>query len=389
MQKKIRRINEAWEAHAQVKNSLSDDEEESRYSALSGDLERTLREDAEVLDALRDMVRGVSEPFDVSVGFVDFVRETLAPHAFFALQNQDAFRSQVEVQFTPDVMPIRPALTLPIAHQLVQFGATDDLLDYPWTWFAGRPVGSSDAQWPRRSDGKVLTHVLQVALHEEAMNVPDFEALELPGTGVLQVFHDLTSPGDPGDHAAGAWTLRWLEDDEGQVRGEVGLLSWPDDMPPERRLAAVPINADVTPTIPSALDVDSLSDEDFERYERVQDLLNWWPYVRNIQRASVDADGDDGLQGNPWSPDFVAVEPISRLGGFSDCETNPDHEQVLREVLPLSDGDRHVLLADLNPRQFTGEDWFHGGRHLQVWMRRNDLTCRRFDDAWCFIRTDC
>lgn len=60
-------------------------------------------------------------------------------------------------------------------------------------------------------------------------------------------------------------------------------------------------------------------------------------------------------------------------------ESNPDHVKVLRTALPLTGDDEHVLLADTNPRQFTDADWFHGGRHLEVWIRRSDLDKERFD----------
>jgi hypothetical protein len=54
--------------------------------------------------------------------------------------------------------------------------------------------------------------------------------------------------------------------------------------------------------------------------------------------------------------------------------------------------DAHFLLLDIKPLAITGSDelidWFHGGRHLEVWTRTSDLDTRSFANIWCVIRTD-
>jgi hypothetical protein len=50
-------------------------------------------------------------------------------------------------------------------------------------------------------------------------------------------------------------------------------------------------------------------------------------------------------------------------------------------------GDEHRLVLDLE--SWTAlEGWFGDAGSLEVWMRGSDLESRRFDHAWCLIRTD-
>ena len=61
---------------------------------------------------------------------------------------------------------------------------------------------------------------------------------------------------------------------------------------------------------------------------------------------------------------------------------------LLDKVLPLSvPGDEHRLVLDLE--SWTAlKGWFGDAGNLEVWMRGSDLESRRFDHAWCLIRTD-
>ncbi len=227
-----------------------------------------------------------------------------------------------------------------------------------------------------------------VALDEEADNVVDLARAGLPETGILQIFHDLTTCGEPSDGDLHAWQVRWLADPDGELRESATSAPWPQDLPEEDRVAAVPINADIAPTIPSPLDVSSLSDGELERYVRLRAYLDGWPTTRNIAGRSLRPTDPDEPQGDPWAPGYVPAQPLSHLGGVGYVETNPDHVEVLNAALPVTGDDAHVLLADINPRQFTDADWFHGGRHLEVWIRRSDLDAECFGLVWCFIRTD-
>lgn len=107
------------------------------------------------------------------------------------------------------------------------------------------------------------------------------------------------------------------------------------------------------------------------------------------------------------------LEPIGLpmtglLQFFHDLETygdeEDDHDAWSVRWLPRGDEDDHrkwtsaTVPADLDPEsqrppdvhalQLGEDDRFHGGRHLEVWMRRSDLTAQRFDRVWCLIRTD-
>lgn len=385
----VRELQAAWEAYAAVAPSLEDHEEEERYASLRRRFDSAVRQDVATLDTLRTLVQRTEESAD-SREFADFVRGSLTPYPPLALSDEETFRSHVEVGFGPDVMPIRPALALPVTEILLGGRYAEHQLDYPWSWFAGTPVGLPGDEWPRDAGGRPLVHVLQVDLGDG--NGLDLEAVGLPDRGVLQVFHDLTSFGESGDDRAGAWHLRWLDDDDpdepDRLRERARLLPWPRELSPRDRVGAVPINVDVVPTVRSPLEARPLTDEEFERYERVGDCLEWWTHVRN-QAASADHRPRWSVAPtNPWAPGHVPPEPVSRLGGFGHAEKNPDLVEVLAAELPLEAGDTHHLLADINPNHFCDADWFHGGRHLEVWIRRGDLDRRRFDRVWCFIRTD-
>lgn len=92
----------------------------------------------------------------------------------------------------------------------------------------------------------------------------------------------------------------------------------------------------------------------------------------------------------PWSIEHEPPPSSSRLTGFSAVPADDEYDALVRQHLPLDHHDEHLLLADINPLQFreANDDWFHGGRHVEFWIRRSDLVERRFDRTWALIRTD-
>lgn len=77
-------------------------------------------------------------------------------------------------------------------------------------WLAGRAAGGDGSTWPESADGAPPTPVAAVDLAATADCLGNLETifteLDLPKTGVLQLFHDLESFGnEPDDRGAQAW----------------------------------------------------------------------------------------------------------------------------------------------------------------------------------------
>lgn len=77
---------------------------------------------------------------------------------------------------------------------------------------------------------------------------------------------------------------------------------------------------------------------------------------------------------------------MTHVYGHSQTSTAPA-VRVLRDVLPLREGDRYRLVLDIESSTHLA-GWFGDGAALEVWMRQSDLAARRFDLAWCLTRTD-
>ncbi|TIC82208.1 DUF1963 domain-containing protein [Nocardioides sp. GY 10113] len=312
-----------------------------------------------------------------------------------AYWHQDEFYADPAIALTPQAMPMRLAVMLtPIDPALPQ----NELGGFrSWTFFAGapsRPVGSG-LDWPRRSPeaqrgpGVPLTHVLQVDLYGLAVDQGDEVVAEagLPATGLLQFFHDCSTYGDEaGD--ADAWSVRWVPREEAPS----GTIGWeptpqPDDMDPEAYDPPVPLAHEVAPSIPNMAGMEVGEPAAGAHYLRLYEWIQAHAYMQNNGRRD---EHFTALQRTPWDDGFEPLPAPSRLLGFSAVPPNEDYDRLVRKHLRLEAGDEHVLLADINPLQFdeANVDWLHGGRHLEYWIRRSDLTVRRFDRAWALIRTD-
>lgn len=377
-------IRQLWESYEEDSPRLSEAEDTKRLDEVV----------SAVLDAARDedtlaALRGLAHQADVLGGldgeFAEFLDGVLTPSPLVALADPERFRQHPVVGFTQDVMPARPALVLPVASFVSVDECTADT--DMWSWFGGAPLALSDGfDWPARPDGTPLTHILQVDFETESANHPEYARTGLPDRGALQVFHDLVTYGEAAESERDAWRVTFQDvDDEARDRARVMAPPGGVHLPIPR----TPINAEVVATVRSPLDA-GLTDAEFARYQEVAEVLDWWPYSRNMlgsdPRLATDSDGS---LLSPGDEGYLPVEPMSRIGGFGHCEANPDYLAVLQRMLPTGAGDEHVLLADINPGQFTEADWFHGGRHLEVWMRRSNLAALNFDDVWCMIRTDC
>ncbi|MFC5730986.1 MULTISPECIES: DUF1963 domain-containing protein [Nocardioides] len=365
-----------------------------RAEATLPEHETEVIEAALVSDTLTALAAGGAEreailiAFRESEGTDEALRHALGTVLFppfpRAVLHPDEYRSHPEVAFDADRMPVGVALGLPVAEDLVETGS--DPLDFARSWFCGRPAVPGDVsgwEWPTRSDGAPLTHVVQVDLASEVLNQGEdhFALTGLPGDGVIQLFHDLETFGWDTTDDTTAWHVAWHPIPAGEEVDLEVAEGGPLDAVP-----AFPINPQLLATVPSPLDLTDASDEEWTRFERARQWLEQSAYEMNLM-----ADDHRGRL-TPWDDDYEPLPPISRMGGFGHAETNKELLDVLDQQLPLTGDDDHVLLFDVNPLAITETDalinWFHGRRHLEVWMRRSDLDSRRFDHVWCVIRTD-
>lgn len=360
-----------WRAHDVHTRGWSEARRDAARATLVDEVMEQLRHEPSLAPRLRAAM------LDAEGDYRNFLSAILVPDPRVARKAPDAFRAHPEVGFTADQMPIRISAALPTV-TVFPTGKERKLATHTRTWFGGRPLGVEGAEWPRAADGTPLAHVVQVGLRDEYEALP--KAVGLPRRGLLQIFHDLTTYGNPEDALEQAWHVRWVDVGSGK---KLKALKRPDDLDEEARIDPVPARISPMATIPSSLDFHDTDTQAQERYERIERWLEQYPYDRNAFMAP-----DLVGEGSPWDDDPWLPEPVSRLGGYGYNEYNSDYDGMLPQVLPLSGGDEHVMLADINPAQFTDADWFHGQRHLQVWIRASDLARRNFDDCWCFIRTD-
>lgn len=365
-------VKKLWLAHVARTRRWADARRDAAQATLVDHVTEQLRRQPSVAPQLRAEIR------QAEGDYWGFLWAILGPDRRLAWTDPDSFRTHVEVGFTAEQMPIRVSAALPRVTTFPSAKRESKLAKYTRTWFGGRPLGADEAQWPRAADGTPLAHVVQVGLRDEYEELP--RAVGLPKRGILQIFHDLTTYGNPEDAEENAWSVRWLDVGSGK---KLTVVERPDDLPEEARIDPVPARISPMATIPSNLDFNEAEPEPYARYERIALWLEQYPYDRNAFMAP-DLCGD----GSPWEEDPWLPEPVSRLGGYGYNEYNSDYDDALREALPLGADDEYVMLADINPAQFTDADWFHGQRHLQVWIRSSDLARRNFDDCWCFIRTD-
>ncbi len=240
-----------------------------------------------------------------------------------------------------------------------------------WVSWLGGPAIAPLEQWPRAADGTALAHVLTLDLADtagvlDAQGKAAWPGLRegLPPTGILEVFHDLRTFGyETGDRDAGAWSVRWVTEPD-----RTTLVEPPADVevpaPACQLVMALPGF-----TLPPAADAAGGPQEDFATAQAFEEAL---------QRA--------WLTQRTGSPEEYPM-PVSHVYGHSQHgEINA--RALLAEVLPLSaPGDEHRLVLDLESWT-TLEGWFGDAGSLEVWMRTTDLEARRFDQAWCLIRTD-
>ncbi|EMY35640.1 hypothetical protein D477_003058 [Arthrobacter crystallopoietes BAB-32] len=281
-----------------------------------------------------------------------------------------------------------PALNAPELSDDIRFSVVLSALNVPagrqdidelWdgtahiSWLGGPAVGPL-TQWPQRRDGKKLAHVASLHLGEVADVIEDQQrtvwgpgmpdrndpAQSLPDSGVLEVFHDCEASGyEADDGPSGAWHVRWVQTPDG------GIVDAPDDAEPPTDVCQVVIPSASFSLRPPADNMD-LPDAAFNRVLDAHDAVHdAWQSFYKAGREKV----------------FMPLSHVYGHGWKGITEISG----ILNDVLPLQEGDEHVLLLDLEGWTHL-EGWFGDAGHLEVWMRRSDLAARAFDKAWCLIR---
>ncbi|NPC97532.1 DUF1963 domain-containing protein [Nocardioides sp. zg-DK7169] len=182
-----------WADHVQRTRTWSEDRSHAVYMSLVQQVVEMLRGQPELAPQLLEALRQADPESD----WHSFLYAVLVPNRMLAMEDPDAFRAHPEVAFSAEQMPIRVAAALV---RVTTFPQTDDeaeLARYTRSWFAGRPLAPAGEEWPRRADGTPLAHVVQVDLDDDwEMMRPE---IGLPPRGLLQVFHDLETYGNPED----------------------------------------------------------------------------------------------------------------------------------------------------------------------------------------------
>ena len=247
-------------------------------------------------------------------------------------------------------------------------------LDREWRWggavsWLGGPALLPLPEWPRRPDGTPLAHVASISLHEAAVAAAEEDKAAwpehdegLPDHGWLEVFHDLSVYGwDAGDRDGGSWLVRWVPEAQ-----RPGFAEPPPDLDTPGAACQAGMLLRGWSARPSG---DFLSDRgQNSAAEHVQqEFQRAWSAQRNNMREALPG-------------------PVTHVYGHSQVSTAPA-VRVLRDVLPLQEGDRHRLVLDVESTTHLA-GWFGDSASLEVWMRQSDVAARRFDRAWCLTRTD-
>lgn len=243
-----------------------------------------------------------------------------------------------------------------------------------WVSWLGGPAVAPLQTWPTAASGLPLAHVITVCL-EDLHGVSEASVKAgwplhdegLPTAGALEVFHDLRTFGqEAGDAAAGAWSVRWTPTPDRSV-----LVQGPDTSDLDGYPSAAVCQAGTfLPgwNLPAVFDFAQASAEVFDA---AQDLREGYGRAWMVQRQIP-------YRGAPYN--------VTHAYGHAQHASSTAQE-VLSVVLPLTDGDRHRLVLDIESYTHLS-GWFGDLGNLQVWMRQSDLADRNFDAAWCLIRTD-
>lgn len=243
------------------------------------------------------------------------------------------------------------------------------------SWLGGPAVDPGG--WPCNAEGRPLAHVATFhlggvdALHVESRRAWPQEQIQegLPTEGVLQVFHDLQTYGyELEDSQARGWLVQWLPGPE-QDACRRPLVRPPEDVEVPSEVCQPGLFMPGF-TLPSSLEHRDDQAHSFEQHdELVEELAGSW----QVQR---------GLEPTPgWTI------PFTHVYGHSSSGSAVPLDEVLPEALPLEGEDEHRLVLEIESWT-TLNGWFGDASSLEVWMRASDLAQRRFDHAWCMIRTD-
>lgn len=239
---------------------------------------------------------------------------------------------------------------------------------------------------------------MQIDLGHELLNHGEsrwFTELDLPETGILQLFYDLEHDVmlDP-EQPSGA-VVRWVS--ERDLFRPGWLLDHPDlqefadseDLLPALTDTRQPASFDSLSVslqfLPSlGAPPDHLDEDQFERFEYLRRLL-----AAQARHGPADWELGRTRMYRAADPTFPAAAPSSSVRGLGHYDLRVEEDETreaLRKSLPLTDGDRHVLLFNI-----VGVDNLDGAfgddGHLEVWIRSSDLRAKNFGAVAPILRS--
>ena len=269
---------------------------------------------------------------------------------------------------------VQNSIVLDISEELEKYEACS-------THFGGQPDVPADFQWPRyqgkgynyECEERPLTFLAQ-------FNCAEFTALDarhiLPDHGLLSFFYEMDSQpwGFAPEHKGGL-KVYWFEDLSTLSRAE-----FPEDMEEDFQFPAINIKAHTDLSYPGWSDfIQKFPEEDDdEAFESVQKelnieepeecskLLGWADVIQDSMYEECDLVTKGYYLGNPEG--YAKITPDDRQA----AETAMDRWQLLFQLDMVETDDFELMFGDC-------------GR-LYVFIKKEDLTARKFENAWGMVR---
>lgn len=264
--------------------------------------------------------------------------------------------------------PVVDKLALPSV-RLVVNPSFETALQPGQSKIGGLPDLPANVTWPQLN-GAPMGFVAQVQLAD--VHSSDAAGL-LPSTGVLSFFYDAsqqTFGSDPKDKDG--FKIFYLE----QPATELKRTDLPTDLPSQARYRVCSVDFDTELTLPlqPKLEIDSLqwSETDQQKYDTaLQGLTSSVTHPIHRMLGHPDTIQDD-----------MRMQCQLAANGVADPGADP------QKVAALSAGANDwTLLLQVDSNQSVAMQWANAGM-LYFWIRRQDLTARKFDQAWVVLQSE-
>lgn len=233
----------------------------------------------------------------------------------------------------------------------------------------GMPDLPAGTAWPALK-GAPMEFVAQIQLAEAHRF--DLAGL-LPAQGLLSFFYDSaqqTFGADPNDRAG--FTLAYFE----QPASALQRVDLPSSLPAaaRARVCSISMHDEMTLPLQPNLELPTLqwNDADQQRYDAALQQL-----------TSADKHPIHRLLGRPDTiQDDMRMECQLAANGVADPGAAP------ARVAQLTPGANDwILLLQIDSDESIGMQWANAGM-LYVWIRRDDLAQRRFENAWVVLQSE-